>query len=51
MAVFEIATGRWISALPRFEHHILPTVSAGDAYQEARWRAEGTSVFASQRAA
>jgi hypothetical protein len=51
MAVFEIATGRWISAFHRFEHHILPTVSAGDAYTDAPsllWRLSLTSPSAVQ---
>jgi len=46
MAVFEIATGRWTSAYQRFVRHILPTVSAGDAYTDAPsllWRLSLTS--------
>lgn len=35
MAVFEIATGRWTSAFQRFLRHILPAVSAGEAYTDA----------------
>ena len=35
MAVFEIATERCASAFDRFERHILPAVSAGDAHADA----------------
>ena len=46
MAVFEIATGRWISAFQRFVRHIQPAVSAGEAYTDAPsllWRLSLTS--------
>jgi hypothetical protein len=46
MAVFEIATGHWTSAFGRFTQHILPSVSAGEAYTDAPslvWRLSLTS--------
>jgi hypothetical protein len=47
MAVFEIATGRWLSAFTRFTRHILPAVSAGDAHTDGPsllWRLSLTSA-------
>ena len=46
MAVFEIATGRWASALQRFSTHIEPAVRAGDAHTDGPsllWRLSLTS--------